>query len=67
MAHTSIMSSNMPSALGKDESEAAESRGYKPTYQLKATNATILSFDDHGYANDISIAVGSLLDLKIQL
>ncbi len=45
---------------------AVDSGGYKPTYQYKADNATIISYNDHGYADDISLTAGSLPDLHIQ-
>ncbi len=46
---------------------AVGSRGYKPTYQHTSSNATIISYDDHGYADDISITADTLPNLKIQL
>jgi hypothetical protein len=42
-------------------------RGYKPTYQLHKSTSTIITYDDHGYAYDVSITAGSIQDLKIQL
>jgi hypothetical protein len=46
---------------------AVGSRGYKPTYQPHKSNSTIITYDDHGYADDVSITAGSIQDLKIQL
>jgi hypothetical protein len=46
---------------------AIVSRGYKPTYQPHKTTSTIITYDDHDYANDVSITAGSIQDLKIQL
>jgi hypothetical protein len=46
---------------------AIGSRGYKPKYQPHKTTSTIITYDDHGYANDVSITTGSIQDLKIQL
>jgi hypothetical protein len=43
------------------------SRGYKPTYQPHKSISTIITYDDHEYADDVSIAAGSIQDLKIQL
>ena len=46
---------------------AVGSRGYKPTYQHHKTTSTIITYDDHGYADDVSITAGFIQDLKIQL
>jgi hypothetical protein len=46
---------------------AVGSRGYKPTYQPHKSTSTIITYDDHGYADDVSITAGSIQDLKIQL
>ncbi len=46
---------------------AVGSRGFKPTYQPHKTTSTIITYDDHGYADDISITAESIQDLKIQL
>ncbi len=46
---------------------AVGSRGYRPTYQPHKSTSTIITYDDHGYADDVSITTGSLQDLKIQL
>jgi hypothetical protein len=43
------------------------SRGYKPTYHPHKLTSTIITYDDHGYADDVSITAGSIHDLKIQL
>ena len=43
------------------------SRGYKPTYQPHKTTTTIITYDDHGYADDVSITAGSIQDLKKKL
>jgi len=40
---------------------------YRPTYQTHKPTSTIITYDDHGYANDVSITAGSIQDLKIQL
>ena len=42
-------------------------RGYKPTYQPHKSTSTIIIYDDHGYAVDVSITAGSIQDLKINL
>ncbi len=44
-----------------------ESRGYRPTYQPHKPSSAILTYDDHGYANDINITAGTINDLKIQI
>ena len=46
---------------------AVGSRGYKPTYQPHKSNSTIITYDDHGYADDVSITAGTIQDQKIQL
>jgi hypothetical protein len=46
---------------------ALGSRGSKPTYQPHKSTSTIITYDDHGYADDMSITAGSIRDLKIQL
>jgi hypothetical protein len=43
------------------------SRGYKSTYQTSKSTSTIITFDDHGYADDVSITTGTIQDLIIQL
>ena len=42
-------------------------KGYKPTYQPHKTTSIITTYDDHGYADDVSISAGSIQDLEIQL
>jgi hypothetical protein len=46
---------------------AVGSRRYKPTYQPHKSTSTIITYDDHGYADGVSITAGSIQDLKIQL
>jgi hypothetical protein len=46
---------------------AVGSRGYKPTYQPHKSTSTIITYDDHGYADDASITAETIQDLKIQL
>ncbi len=46
---------------------AVGSRGYRPSYQPYKPTATIITYDDHGYAEDISITAGSIHNLNIQL
>ena len=46
---------------------AVGSRGYRPTYQSHKPSSAILTYDDHGYADDISIATGTISDLKVQI
>jgi hypothetical protein len=46
---------------------AVGSRGYRPTYQPHKPSSVILTYDDHGYADDISITTGTITDLKIQI
>ena len=46
---------------------AIGSRGYKSTYQPHKSTSTIITYDDHGYANDVSITAGSIQNLKIQI
>ena len=43
------------------------SKGYRPSYQPHKTTPTISTYDDHGYADDVSITAGSIQNLKIQL
>ena len=44
------------------------SRGYKPQGMGNDTGHSIhMTYDDHGYADDISITTGTLEDMKIQL
>ncbi len=44
---------------------AVGSRGYRPTYQPHKPSSAILTYDDHGYADDISITAGIITDLQI--
>ena len=44
---------------------AVGSRGYRPTYQPRKSTSTIITYDDHGYADDASITAGSVHDLQI--
>ncbi len=46
---------------------AVGNKGYKPTYQPHKSTSTIITYDDHGYADDVSITAGSIQDLKVQL
>ena len=46
---------------------AVGSRGYRPTYQPHKPTSTIITYDDHGYADDVSITAGSIQVLKKQL
>jgi hypothetical protein len=43
------------------------SRGYKPMQQTEQPAGTYMSYDDHGYADDISITTGTLDNLQIQI
>ena len=43
------------------------SRGYRPSYQSPIQDTTYVTYDDHGYADDISITAGTLHNLKVQL
>ena len=46
---------------------AVGSRGYCPTYQPRKPYSAILTYDDHGYADDINITAGTITDLKIHI
>jgi hypothetical protein len=46
---------------------AVGSRGYRPSYQPHKPTASIITYDDHGYADDISITTGTIQNLKKQL
>ena len=46
---------------------AVRNRGYRPTYQPHRPTSTIITYDDHGYADDVSITAESIQDLQIQL
>ena len=43
------------------------SNGYRPTYQLQTPASPYMAYDDHGYADDISITTGTLEKLQIQI
>jgi len=43
------------------------SRGYKPTYQPHKSTSSIITYNDHGYADDVSIKAGFIQDLKVKL
>jgi hypothetical protein len=45
---------------------AVGSRGYRPSYQPHKSTATIIAYNDHGYADDVSITTGSIQNPKIQ-
>ena len=45
---------------------AVGSWGYKLTYQPHKSTSTILTYNDHGYANDVSITDGDIQNLKTQ-
>ena len=46
---------------------AVGSRGYMTTYQPHTSTSTIITYEDHGYADDVNIIAGHIQDLKIQL
>jgi len=46
---------------------SVDNPGYKPTYQPHKSTSPIITYDDHGYADDMSITAGSIQDLKRQL
>jgi len=46
---------------------AVGSRGYKLTYQPHKPTSIVITYDDHRYADDVSITAESIQDLKIQL
>jgi hypothetical protein len=46
---------------------AVGSKGYRPTYQPHKLTTTIITYDDHGYTDDVSITTGYIQALKIQL
>ncbi len=46
---------------------AVDSREYRPSYQPHKLTSTIITYDDHGCADNVSITAGSIQDLKIQL
>ncbi len=39
---------------------AVGSRGYHPSYQPHKNTTTIITYDDHGYADDVSITAGTI-------
>jgi hypothetical protein len=43
------------------------SRGYKPTHQLQTPTCTYMTYDDHGYAYDVSITTGTMENLHIEI
>ena len=43
------------------------SREYRTTNQPHKPSSAIITYDDHGYADDISITAGNIRDLKILL
>jgi hypothetical protein len=43
------------------------SRVYKPTHQQQTPSSTYMAYDDHGYAYDISITIGTMENLQIQI
>jgi hypothetical protein len=42
------------------------SRGYRPSYQPHKSTTAIITYDDHGYADDVSITTGTIQYLRIQ-
>ncbi len=46
---------------------AVGSREYRPSYQPHKPTASIITYDDHGYADAISTMAGSIQSLKFQL
>jgi hypothetical protein len=42
------------------------SRGYKPKQHTELPENIHMAYDDHGYANDISITTGTLENLQMQ-
>jgi hypothetical protein len=46
---------------------AVGNKGYWPSYQPHKSTATIIAYDNHGHADDVSITTGSIQKLKIQL
>jgi len=43
------------------------SRGYRPSYQSHKSTTTIITYDNHGYADDVSVTAGSIKNLQNQL
>ncbi len=46
---------------------AVGSRGYHPSYQPHKNTTAIITYDDHGYADGVSITAGTIQNMKIQL
>jgi hypothetical protein len=46
---------------------AVGSQGYRPLYQPHKSISTIITYDGHGYVDDIGIMAGSIQYLEIQL
>ncbi len=40
---------------------------YKLTHQQQTPSSTYMTYDDHGYADDISITIGTLENLQFQI
>jgi hypothetical protein len=43
------------------------SRGYHPSQQPHQSTPDIIPYDNHGYADDVSITSGTIKNLKIQI
>jgi hypothetical protein len=43
------------------------SRGYRLSYQPHKSTTTIITYDDHGYADGVGITTGFIQNLKINL
>jgi hypothetical protein len=46
---------------------AVGSQGYHPYYQPHKNTSVVITYDDHVYADDVSITAGTVKNLKIQL
>jgi len=46
---------------------AVGSRGYHLSYQSPQSTTAIITYDDHGYADNVNIATSTIRNLKIQL
>jgi len=44
---------------------AVGSREHHPSYQPHQSTSAIITYDDHGYAYDVSITAGTIQNLKI--
>jgi hypothetical protein len=44
---------------------AVGSRGYHPSYQPDHSTSAIITYDYHGYADDVSITAGTIQNLNI--